>query len=152
MDCEKAARRAARYAASNNGLAAAFRPRVPLRHNRKENGTARHVQQVRRWRAQLFHQELIDANGTHICRRGSASAAFLCLAGERQPTTLDSHSLLHPFLGDLLERPPIAVKRGMLTGQLLPARDDDIDVLGIKLQPVANSLCQFSSGERGTGT
>jgi hypothetical protein len=55
----------------------------------------------------------------------------------------DSCLLLPSLLRDLVEPPAVTVKRGLLTGQLLPARDYDIDVLGIKLEAVADALGQF---------
>jgi hypothetical protein len=56
------------------------------------------------------------------------------------------------FARDLLERPSIAVERGFLVGQGLPTLADDVDLLGIKLQAIADALGQFRRGERSPGT
>src|SRR5579859_4395878 len=66
--------------------------------------------------------------------------------------TSNSRRSSHALLRDVVEPPAVTVERGLLTGQLLPTPDDDIDILGIKFQPVADTLGQFGSGERSTGT
>src|ERR1035441_7537642 len=54
------------------------------------------------------------------------------------------------FLGDHLERSPIALQRGVLAGQGLPALDNDVNVLRVEFQPVADALGEFGGSERGT--
>src|ERR1700736_3949383 len=50
-----------------------------------------------------------------------------------------------PFLADLLERPPIAVERGLFIGQGLPALHDD--VLRIELDTIADALREFGRSQ-----
>jgi hypothetical protein len=57
----------------------------------------------------------------------------------------DSCWLLSAFLGDLVERPAIAVKRGFLAGQRLVALDYDVDVLWIQLEADADAFGQLRS-------
>jgi hypothetical protein len=52
----------------------------------------------------------------------------------------NSLSRASSLLRDLIERPRVAVKRGFFPGQLLPALDDDVDVLRIKLDAVADAF------------
>src|ERR1700680_4901330 len=55
------------------------------------------------------------------------------------------------FWRNLGERSAISVELGLLPSQLLPALDDDIDVLGIKLHSVADPLVQLRGRECGAG-
>ena len=64
-------------------LAAALRARLPVWHDRQEDGAGRDLHQERRRRAQLLRQGLIATNWPRMRRRGSASAAFLCLGGKQ---------------------------------------------------------------------
>src|SRR5882724_8830712 len=60
---------------------------------------------------------------------------------------LDSCRFLPPLLRDLVERAAVAFKRCFLAGQCLPALDDHIRVLRIKLQPIADTLGQLRGRE-----
>lgn len=51
----------------------------------------------------------------------------------------DSRGHLPPFLGDLLERPTVAIERGFPAGKRLPALDHDVNVLRIKFDTAADA-------------
>jgi len=55
------------------------------------------------------------------------------------------------FLRELGEGPTV-VELGFLHGQLLPTLDDDVDVLRIEFDPIADSFRQFRGCERGAAT
>jgi hypothetical protein len=101
--------------------------------------------------APLFRQGLIATNGTHIRRRGFASAAFLCLGSERQPTTLDSHSLLPLFLRYVIKRPSIAFQNRLLAGVLLISPNDAVGVLRIDLYETGLAVSALARDQRAAG-
>src|ERR1700680_2879076 len=79
--------------------------------------------------------------GCRILPKGSdlpaiACPFFRCVLGRQTPFELHLLKVLAV----------VTIQGGQLACQVLPARDDDIDVLGIKLQPVADALGQFRSG------
>ena len=53
---------------------------------------------------------------------------------------------------DLLERAAVRLERGLFAGELLPALDDDVDILRIKFDPVADALSEFRCPECGAAT
>ena len=59
----------------------------------------------------------------------------------------DSCGLPQTFLGHLLERAAVARESGLATREGLPTLDHDVHILGIKLQPVANTLRQLGGGQ-----
>jgi hypothetical protein len=62
---------------------------------------------------------------------------------------LDSFCDSGPRFFDLLEGAAIAFERCLFTTQQMPALTDHVDVLGIKLQTVADAFRQPRSRERG---
>ena len=54
----------------------------------------------------------------------------------------------HTFGFHLFERPPISIERCFQAREPLPSLDDNIDVLRIELQSVADALRQLRCGER----
>src|SRR5260370_29346814 len=64
-------------------------------------------------------------------------------------TALDSRGLLLAFLGDLFERSAVALEGGFLAGQPLPALHNNVAVLCVEFDAVADPFCQFVGSERG---
>src|SRR5579864_8976050 len=62
---------------------------------------------------------------------------------------VDSRLFLSAVLSDLFEGAPVSVELGLLSAQGLPALDDDVGVLGIKLDFAADTLGYFGGRERG---
>jgi hypothetical protein len=52
-------------------------------------------------------------------------------------------SLLPPFHCDFIERAPVTLKGRLLAGEILPALDDDIHVLGVQFHAAADALGKF---------
>jgi hypothetical protein len=52
----------------------------------------------------------------------------------------DSCRLLSSLVADLVKGPPVAIQRGFLPGQRLPALHDDVDVLRVQLEAKADSV------------
>jgi hypothetical protein len=54
------------------------------------------------------------------------------------------------LLGDLFEREAVAVERGLLVAQRLPALDRHVRVLRIQFHAAADALGEFRGGKAGT--
>src|ERR1035438_6534983 len=72
--------------------------------------------------------------------------------GDLLAAAVDSCGRLPAFLGDLLERAPVAVEDRLLARQRLPAFDHDVNVLRVQLEAQADALGQFGRGERCAAT
>jgi hypothetical protein len=55
----------------------------------------------------------------------------------------DSFSHLSAFIGDLVERSPVAIKQGRFPRVLLPATDNDVNILRIQLHSVFDASCSL---------
>ena len=72
------------------------------------------------------------------------TGADRCLDGcDLRAATRDSRCPLLAFLGDLLERPPVAVECGVLARQRLPALNNYIDVLRIERESPGETFARF---------
>ena len=114
-------------------LAAAFRSRLPVRHDRQEDGPDRHSDQGRGRGAQLFGQGLIATIGTRFIRAAGVPPRrlFSSVASALQRSI--HAASLRRSLRDLVERPPVAVQDRLLAGVLLIAPHDAVGVLRIDL-------------------
>jgi len=74
----------------------------------------------------------------------ASSNGSVAAISARQRST--SRCPLPALLGDLLERPPVAVQGGVLARQRLPPGDHHIHVLRVQLQSVADALGQLRRG------
>src|SRR6266404_1666068 len=68
------------------------------------------------------------------------------------PAAFDSCDAPDPFSLNLLERAAVCLELRFLSAQRLPAPDDDVDVLRIEFNAVADALGQFRGRQRCAGT
>src|ERR1039458_2190762 len=69
--------------------------------------------------------------------------------GDLLAAAVDSCGRLPAFLGDLLERAPVAVEGSFLAGQRLISLDYDVDILRVEFDSDADALGQFCRRQRG---
>src|ERR1017187_758773 len=75
-------------------------------------------------------------------------AKFALDVGDLLAAARDSCCPDPAFLGDLLERPPVAIEPGFLAGKRLPALDHYINVFRIDFDAAADALSEFGGGQR----
>src|SRR5580704_1740138 len=64
--------------------------------------------------------------------------------------TCDSRNLLQSLAGNFVKRPPVAIEYGLLPGVLLPAADNNVDVLRVELNAVTDAPRLLGGNQRGS--
>ncbi len=88
------------------------------------------------------------------CVPSSHPVAGRLQRAQSSPKPWNRHSVhrLAALGRDVIETPPVAVKRRLLAGQQLPALHDHVNVFRIELDTVANTFVQLRRRERCAAT